>query len=178
MANVSPLAKPADVTDLLPPIGDYDTDRIERHILKASASLRQVAPFDIDERIGLFLAAIDTPIALDPLLVATVVATIVKTFMINVEGVASRTDTEGPNSTSLTLVNRYDKSGSDTRGRIQATDADVQQLRPAVPSEIASSFRVGIPDPQLVIQHSWVRDRYGRSVPIVVPDFAPGSGVE
>lgn len=177
MANVSPLAKPADVTDLLPPIGDYDIDRIERHILKASASLRQLTPFDIDQRIDWFETGLGTP-TLDPLQVATVVATIVKRFMVNVEGVASRTDTEGPNSTSLTLVNRYDKSGSDTRGAIQATDADVQQLRPAVPSEIASSFRVGIPDPQLVIQHSWVRDRYGRSVPIVVPDFAPGSGVE
>lgn len=175
-----PLAMPDDVADLWHPLSTDETVRVTRLIDKASAKLRQACPFDIDERIALFTTAPTAPTALDPSIVADVVAQIVHRFLVNQDGVASGSSSEGPFSRSATFVNRYDKTGSDVRGAIQVTESDIDQLRPAVPAPVPSSFRVKVPCPQVLIPGVRRVNGFGPGVaaPIVIPDYAPGSGAE
>lgn len=170
--NTDPLATPSDVEDVWRPLTDTETSRVENLIAKASAKLRQACPFDVDDRIAQFNAGEATPTALDPQIVADLVATIVKRFLVNPEGAVTSTDTTGPLSHSRSFVFRYDKTGADTRGTIQVTDADVDQLRPAVPAPVASSFSYNIPAPQILVPG----DRTPTGRPIVLPDVFPDRG--
>lgn len=168
-----PLATPDDVADIWRPLTADETTQVTNLIVKASAKLRHACPFDIDARIALHEVASTDPTALDPTVVADVVATIVKRFLVNPEGAASGSDSEGPFSHSTTWVNRYDKTGSDVRGAIQVTDSDIDQLRPAVPAATASTFRYQIPCPQVLIPG----DRFGGR-PGVLPDVFPDMGAK
>jgi hypothetical protein len=148
-------------------------------IVKASARLRQQCPFNVDDRIALFSTDPTNPIALNPDLVADLVATKVKNFLINPDGVATASDTAGPFSHSATFVNRYDKTGSDIRGSLQFTDSDIEQIRPAVPFTAPSSFKIGVPDPQILIPGYLTGRRGGLpGVAEVIPDVYPDRGVE
>jgi hypothetical protein len=177
--STEPLAQPSDVAALWHPLSLTETDQVTALITKASARLRQQCPFDIDERIALFGTDPTNPIALNPDLVADLVATKVKNFLVNPDGVATSTDTAGPFSRSATFVNRYDKTGSDIRGSLQFTDADIEQIRPAVPFTAPSSFQVGVPDPQVVLPGYLTGRRGGLpGVSVVVPDVFPDRGSE
>jgi hypothetical protein len=179
----APLAQPSDVADIWRPLSTAETTQVTSLIAKASAKLRQKAPFDVDARITLFTTNPTAPTALDPTVVADVVATIVKRFMVNIDGVASSSEGVGPYSRSATYVNRYDKTGSDVRGAIQVTDSDIEQLRPAVPAPTVGTFRVNIPRPEVLVP-------YGRRTAspvsgqgygsVIVPDVnaIPANGYE
>jgi hypothetical protein len=177
MTSTEPLATPEDVADTWRPLTPAETGRVMSLIEKASAKLRHECPFDIDERVGLFSTDPTAPTALDPLVVADVVATIVKRFLANPEGFASTSEGDGPFSRSGTFVNRYDKSGSDVRGAIQVTPSDIAQLRPAVPTVVARSFRVNVPAPQILLTRG-LGSRDGALGPVVIPDVFPGREVE
>lgn len=177
MSN-APLAKTDDVVDVWRPLSDTtEAARIERLIAKASARLRQKCAFDIDARIALFQSGAVDPTALDPQIVADVVAAIVKRFLVNQDGVASNSQGAGPFSQAQTFVSRYDKSGADVRGTIQVTEADLEQLRPAVPAPTVGVVRVDPASPRVVIPHTPF-GRFGLGGPVVVPDLYPDSGVE
>jgi hypothetical protein len=185
LAPLAPLAVPSDVEDVWRPLTDAEKPRVLNLIAKASSKLRQKCPFDIDDRIGLFTSATDPEqldvTALDPQIVADVVATIVKRFLVNQDGVASQSQGAGPFSKSATYVNRYDKTGSDVRGAIQVIDSDIEQLRPAVPAQTATSFEVGIPDPRVLVPRGGYsgQGRIGIGLPaVILPDIAPGTGNE
>jgi hypothetical protein len=167
------LATPQDVVDIWRPLSDAETTQVSNLIIKASAKLRFACPFDVDARIALFDANPQDPTALDPLIVSDVVAMIVKRFLVNPEGYATESETTGPFSRSATYVNRYDKTGSDVRGAIQVTDSDIDQLRPAVPSFVPSSFTYALPSPQVLIPG----DRLGGR-PGIVPDRFPDTGAQ
>jgi hypothetical protein len=175
-----PFADPDDVADIWRPLTTDERVRVSNLIDKAAARLIQKCPFDLDARIALFQADSTDPAALDPLIVADVVATVVKRFLVNPDGFASASEAAGPFSRSGTYVNRYDKTGTDVRGSLQVTEADIEQLRPAVPATVASSFRVGIPRPKILIPQG------GRVVgripigfpPIIIPDVDPDAGAE
>lgn len=170
-----PLANPQDVADVWRPLSDSDIEQVYSLIGKASAKLRQTCPFDIDARMALFATAPTALTALDPVIVADVVATVVKRFLVNREGVASYTDGTGPYTHSAMLVNRYDKTGSDVRGAIQIIESDINQLRPAVPAPLASTFRVRTPRPRILVPGMGHRGRYGRGYgPAVIPDYQLG----
>lgn len=180
MTSTDPLAQASDVADIWRPLSTDETTRVTRLLAKASAKLRQKCPFDVDERIALFATDPDAEIALDPQIVADVVATVVKRFLVNPDGAASNSEGAGPYSRAATYVNRYDKTGSDVRGAIQFTESDIDQLRPAVPAQVASSFRVHVPEPQLLIPRAGrFNGPFGPGIgPIVVPDLVQDSGVE
>ncbi len=127
-----PLALVSDVEDVWQPIPEADQPRIMNLIDVASAKLRQACPFNIDMRMALFKTTPSDPIALPPVMVANVVAVIVKRFLVNQNGVVTQSETTGPYTHSESFVNRYDKTGSDVRGAIQITPADIDELRPAV----------------------------------------------
>lgn len=130
---MEPLASVEDVEAMWRPVSGADVNRVAALISTASAKLRQKAPFDIDARMLLFRNQPRDPIALDPAIVANVVATIVKRYLINQDGVASSTESAGPFAKSQTYVSRYDRTGSDVRGALQVVDADIDELRPSVP---------------------------------------------
>jgi len=174
----TPLATPEDVEALWRPFTPAETAQVEQLIVKASAKLRHACPFDIDQRITLFTTDPSAPTALDPDVVADVVATIVKRFMVNVDGFASMSETAGPFSRSGTYVNRYDKTGSDVRGAIQITESDIDQLRPAVPANVPSSFRYRVPRPKILVPAYRSVGQAGVGRPFIVEDIAPGTGVE
>lgn len=154
----TPLAAPSDVKTLWRPLGPAlssdETTGITDLISQASANLRAVTPFDIDDRIALYSTDPTDPTALNPQVVAGVVAERVKSYLNNPAGVASSSDAAGPFSHSSTWVNRYDKTGSDVRGSLEFTDSDVDRIRPAVPAMIPSSFTVHVPKPRVLLPYA------------------------
>ena len=125
------LANADDVADLWRPLTSDETARVTRLIDKASALLRQRAPW-VDDRVALFQSDPSNPAALNPETVATVVATIVKRFLSNVQGVVS----EGTGPYSVTYAIRGEK---DIRGEMYVSDADLEKLK--VPAKAGS--RIG-----------------------------------
>jgi hypothetical protein len=155
--SLAPLATPDDVADVWRPLTADETTQVLNLITKVSAKLRQKAPFDIDARIDLFSSDPADPTALDPVVVADVVATIVKRFIVNVDGVASSSEGMGPFSKSATFATFYDKTGADVRGAIQVTESDIDQLRPAVQFTAPSTARLGLPDLTAFVRNCWPR---------------------
>lgn len=122
-----PLADAADVADIWRPLSAAEQTQATSLIVKASALLRAAAPFDIDVRLTL---AADDPDRLDPAVVATVVAGIVKRVMVNPDSAVSSTETVGPYSHSTTFAQRSG-SADVMRGDLVVTAADLAVLRPA-----------------------------------------------
>lgn len=127
----TPLASPDDVADLWRTLTPDEELRVGRLITKASAMLRQRLPW-VDARIARFATDPTDPGGLDPETVSAVVATIVKRFLSNVQGVAS----EGIGPYSVTYAIRGEK---DVRGEMYVTDGDLDKLK--VPSKTAT--RIG-----------------------------------
>jgi len=178
MTSYYPFADASDVADLWSSYTAADEQRVASLIEKAAAKLVHVCPFNLDERIALFATTPAAPTALDPSVVADVVAQIVKRFLVNQDGFASSSEAAGPFSRSGTYVNRYDKTGSDVRGAIQVTESDIDQLRPAVPAAVASSFRYRVPRPKILVPAYRSIGQSGLGKPFIVEDIAPGTGVE
>lgn len=126
-----------DVVDIWRPLTAEETIRAENLLPKASALLRQETPFNIDERIALYETDPTDPKALDPLVVADVVATIVKRVMVNPDGTASESQTIGPYSKSRS----FGKDGQ-ANGGLTVTAADVDRLLPAADPPAASTIRL------------------------------------
>lgn len=171
-----PFATPSDVADVWRPLSDAEQIQVSNLLVKASAKLRQACPFDVDERMAIFATDPTNPIALDPAIVADVVATVVKRFMVNPEGAFSSSEGVGPFSRSASFVNRYDKTGAATVGALQITESDIDQLRPAVPAQVPSTFKIDIPRPELLVPGMLRRNgplgpTYGS---VIVPDIASG----
>ena len=124
----TPLADPQDVEDLWRPLSDDETTRVFALIGKASSLVRGRVPF-IDDRIARYAVDPTDRGALDPDVVATVVATIVKRFISNVDGVTSTTESLGSASLTKAYVLRGDKNS--VRGELLVTDADIVSLLPS-----------------------------------------------
>lgn len=134
---LQPLAEPADVTlllSLLPPSNrpTPSDDTLEKLIVIASSRLRRRAPW-IDEKIALFAADPTDPNGLDPTLVASVIAAIIKRALTNPNGAMSETSTEtiGPYSETNTLMfeSRRSPTGDDApKGEITVLDSDIEAL--------------------------------------------------
>lgn len=132
---MTPLAEPADVADAWRPLtDDTEVSRIIRLIRKASAQLRQIMP-TIDRRIGLFSTDPTSPLALDPILVADVVATAVRDFVVNPAGAISETQGVGPYSHSVTYAARGINDAS--RGTLAFSAALLAKLQPTVSESLA-----------------------------------------
>jgi hypothetical protein len=135
----APLAHPSDVEDVWRPIADDERPRIFSLIAKASALLRQIVPA-VDDRIGLFATDPTSPRALDPVLVADVVATAVKNFINNPDGVATKTESVGPYSQSVSFLARGEKSNP--AGQLMFTQELLDRLQPGQSmSELYGSIR-------------------------------------
>lgn len=122
--STEPLASTSDVADMWRSLTLDEVSRVARLIDKASAKLRQKAPY-VDARIAAWQAG-DTRKGLDPTTVATVVATVVKRFISNPEGIASQTQGAGPFSAAVSYALRTDKYA---RGELQVTDEDIAELQ-------------------------------------------------
>lgn len=131
MATLPPLSDATTVADLWRPLTSDETDRVTRLVAMASALLRQKAPW-VDDRISLFASDPTNPAGLDPDTVSAVVATIVKRFLSNVQGVVS----EGVGPYSVTYAIRGEK---DVRGEMYVTDGDLDKVK--VPEKTGS--RIG-----------------------------------
>jgi hypothetical protein len=126
MAN--PLATTDDVADLWRPFTSTDEQaRVSRLVVKASALLRQALPW-VDARIARFNADPTDLGGLDPVLVANVVATICKRFLVNPDGATNTTETSGPFSHAKGFALRGDK---DVRGELFIAESDILALMPA-----------------------------------------------
>lgn len=120
----TPLATPDDVAVVWRPLTPDETVQVEALILRASAKLRHAARFNIDAAIAVHASDPTSPQAIDPIVVADVVATVVKRFLVNPNGAAS--ENVGPYS--RVYVARSDKSGADVRGALAVTASDLEQL--------------------------------------------------
>jgi len=122
-----PLAVPSDVEDMWRPLSGSEMSRVANLITKASSMLRQRAPW-LDARMARFKVDPTDLGGLDPVTVATVVATIVKRFLVNPDGATNTSETTGPYSYSRGFALRGDR---DVRGELSVTDSDVAALAPA-----------------------------------------------
>lgn len=104
------------------PLQTAEIARAVRLLAKASSLLRQRSPY-IDARMSRFAVDPTDQGGLDPVTVATVVATMVKRFLSNVEGIV--TQTTGPYGVSYAI-----RGEKDIRGALQVTAADLDALRP------------------------------------------------
>lgn len=125
----APLAIPSDVEDLWRPLTPADYPRVPNLIDKASALLRQRLPW-VDARVTRFRLDPTDAGGLDPLTVASVVATVVKRFLVNPDGATNSGETTGPYSQTKGFALRGDK---DVRGELYVSDQDVKNL--LVPSK-------------------------------------------
>lgn len=139
---MGPLADVQDVVDVWHPIPDAQLTQVENLIAKASAKLRQAAPYDVDARLAMFTEQPTNPQRLDPIVVADVVATVVKRFLVNVDGAFTYSHTVPGFTQSATFVNRYDKTGGSTHGALQVTDSDLEQLKQAAPMTPMPPIRI------------------------------------
>lgn len=126
-----PLAVFADVQDLLPTLSSADETRVNNLLIKASALLRQRLPW-IDSRITRFEADPTDLGGVDPVTAATVVATMVKRYLVNPSGATNQSETIGPYAHSQGFALRGDK---DVRGELIVTDSDIANLTPAKKSK-------------------------------------------
>lgn len=127
------LATTDDLADMWRPLNSDELTRASNLLSRASALLRQVAPH-VDDRISRHNADPTDPMGLDPVLVATVVATIVKRFISNVEGVAS----QSVGGYSVRYALRTEKT---IRGELQVTQEDLDALRPYLPKSRIGTIR-------------------------------------
>lgn len=147
-----PLATATDLADIWRPLTSDETTQATNLIAKASARLRQRCPFDIDERIALHGTDATDPKALDPAIVADVVANIVKRVMSNPNGVVSESETVGPYTHSSMYAGRY--SGAKQSNTLEVLDSDIDQLRPAQPAVMPATLRIGPGEaPSRVFEH-------------------------
>lgn len=117
------LCQPSDVsTALLRPLTATEITYVPSLIVNASALLRNAAP-SIDDRMARFTPNGTDPTSIDPVVVATVVAGVVKRYMTNPQGIASQS--AGPFSVAYAL--RTEKGA---RGVLQVTDEDLRTLFP------------------------------------------------
>jgi hypothetical protein len=128
------LATYQDLEEMWRPLEANEVDRAIGLIDRASALLRQVAPH-VDARIARWQQNPADPAALDPLIVSTVVATIVKRFISNVEGIA----TQSMNGFAVSYALRTEKS---VRGELQVTQEDLNQLQMYRPRNRIGSIRI------------------------------------
>lgn len=119
---MSALATHNDLEDMWRPLAAGEIERAINLLGKASALLRQAAP-SVDDRIAAWRLNPADPRGLDPTVVATVVATIVKRFISNVEGIASQSTLDY----SVSYALRTEKA---RRGELTVTDEDLQTLFP------------------------------------------------
>ncbi len=136
------LASITDLTDIWRPLSDAEAidPKFPRLLSKAEALLRQQVPH-LDTRLAKFALDVTDPYGLDPSVVGSVIASIVKRFLINPSGASSQTT--GP--VSVSFVDRYaGKDGSASiKGGLSVTASDLAQLKPAVPAAAIGSIHVG-----------------------------------
>lgn len=136
----APFADTSDLEDMWRPLQPSEQQRAVNLLVKASALLRQATRQTIDDRIALFTTNPTDPRAIDPIVVATVTATIVKRFISNVQGAVSQSKTTGPHSVTQSYALRGDKN--DVRGQMIVTDEDIAALTPEAPPQIGN-IRLG-----------------------------------
>lgn len=125
----TPLASIEDVQLMYTPLAGADQptlDQITGLIRKASAILRQRIPW-VDDRIARFLVDATDVGGLDPDLVADVVATMIKRFLVNQSGATNQSETVGPYSHATGFVIRGEKNI--VLGELFLSDSDIDKLR-------------------------------------------------
>jgi hypothetical protein len=120
------LATTNDLEDMWRPLTSSEIPRAVRLINKASSLLRQKAPY-VDARMARFTADSTDLGGLDPTTVSMVVATMVKRFLSNVDGIVTEAEAAGPFNHSRTYAIRGEK---DVRGELQVTASDLEALAP------------------------------------------------
>lgn len=137
------LATQQDLEDIWRPVTTAEQPAILRLLSKASALLLQQAPH-IPARIAAFAVDPATPGAIDPVVVAVVVAQIVKRYVVNPDGLSTSSETVGPYSQSKSFVDRYEGTdgSASMRGGLQVTKADLAMIKPYVTAGRIGSIRV------------------------------------
>lgn len=136
---MAPLASPDDVeAALLRPLTDTEVDYVPTLIGQASALLRTAAP-SIDDRIARYEADPTDLSGVSSATVATVVAGVVKKYLINPQGIASTSTTTGPYNESVSYALRSEK---EERGVLQITAGDLRTLFPNRKRLRAGSIRM------------------------------------
>lgn len=120
------VAQPDVETALLRPLTTLEATYIAGLIAQTEALLRQRVP-SIDARIAEYVANPADTASVSAETVATVLAGVIKRYLINPEGAVSISQAAGPFSTAKSYALRTDKT---RRGALEITDEDVDVLFP------------------------------------------------
>ena len=148
------LATRADVEAvLLRPLTDTERLFVDRLIDKASARLRQATKRSVDHRLELHALDPANPLALDPVVVADVVGTVVARFIANPDGATTRSQTAGVYAESVTYATRGgDKA--EVRGQLVVTESDLAALAAPVPAQVGTITLAGSPTMAVAMQQT------------------------
>lgn len=169
-----PLATNEDVQLMYSPLIGASADvqaQVTGLIAKASAILRQRVPW-VDDRMDKFaLNPLDVG-GLDPVVVADVVATMVKRFLVNQSGATNQAETVGPYSHSTGFVIRGEKNV--VLGELYLSDADLDKLRgPVKLDPKIGTVKVGASDGMMAGRGRFEMARWGPGMGTYIPEGGP-----
>jgi hypothetical protein len=130
---------------LLRPLTVDEAAIIDGVIDLASTKLRGKLP-TVDDRIAAWSQSPRPATALDPELVAAVLAGVIKRALLNPKGLWSTSETDGDYSISETYPAARGGADVDNAGGITITDADLAELAPAV-TVLPATVRLNLPRP-------------------------------
>jgi hypothetical protein len=121
------LAQPYDVeAALVRPLTALEAQYVPTLLDQASALIRNAAP-SVDQRMAAYAADSTNLTSVSAATVSTVVAMVVKRYLVNPTGIASTTETSGPFSHSTSMALRGEKG---QRGILEVTAEDLKVLFP------------------------------------------------
>lgn len=133
-----PLVDKIDVeTALLRPLTTVEARYIGGLIRQAEAQLRVKRP-TVDERIALFATTPTDPAALDPEAVRAMLAGVIKKYMVNPEGAASKSEASGPFQRTTAFASYGKSLAGGVQGSLVVTDDDLKKLEPQSVARLGS----------------------------------------
>jgi hypothetical protein len=134
--------RPDVVAALVRPLKPEEAASIDALMVQVSSRLRTRMP-SVDVRIAAFYQRPRPANALDPITVASMLAGVIKRYLVNVEGAASRSRTDGPFTTTFSFASYGKTLGEGTPGELEITDADIAALTAASGRRRLGSIRLG-----------------------------------
>lgn len=142
---MAPLATAQDVADIWRALSDAEAQQATNLLAKASALLRNRLG-NIDDRVALFATEPTDVAALDPQIVANVVAGMVKRVMVNPAGAVNNSVSVDGVSRSQSFVGSRFAQPDVGLGELTVSDSDVEKLTPRTkPKFVPDGFMVKTP---------------------------------
>jgi hypothetical protein len=138
---MQPLTNKRDVEAALLRQLTASEDRFIGRLIELASSRMRAAFPGVDVRLSRYVTDPTSPAALNPDAVSAVVAGAIKRYLVNIDGAASTSRTDGPFSTTVSFASYGKSISGGTQGELVITADDVKSLQPITQAQ-AASFRI------------------------------------